>query len=614
MRLGRCCGLLLVILITGQPAPTQAASALASDPSPYLRMHADDPVAWRPLDEAALAEARKQGRPLFVTVGYFSCYWCHVMQRESFVDPGVAARLNTDYVPVVVDRELAPGVDAVLIEFVERTRGHSGWPLNVVLTPDGYPLFGTTYLPRDRFLELLDRMAGLWREERPALEEAARAAAARMARPPLELTPELDLKHGPAYRALLVDVALGLADELAGGFGDQAKFPDAPQLLALLAARNAVARPELDDFLGTTLDAMAGLGLRDLVGGGFFRYTTDPQWQEPHFEKMLYDNAQLALVYLEAATAFGAPAYADVAFDALDFVLRDLARGDGSFAASLSAVDAAGEEGAAYLWDDVTLARLLGRERHAAVRVAWGVDGPPAFDAGHLPMTRHDAAVTAGRLGRDEAEVARWLAEARAILAAERAANRPVPRDDKALAGWNGLLLEALAAAVAQPDGARFRVTGAALRDHLVGVAWDGRELARLVHDGGRVAGRVEDYAHVARGLEAWAAAVDDPEAATVARKVADAGFRRFFDTAGWRLADPPLLPVAPRDAALPDRALRSPSALLAGVALRFGVDDPAWRTRALTALNVPEQVLLAEPFWHATQIATLARIGAFGE
>ena len=294
----RCAALFLIALAVCLPGSSAAAGSLASDPSPYLRMHADDPVAWRPLDAEALAEARKQDRLIFVTVGYFSCYWCHVMQGESFVDPEVARRLNTDYIPTVVDRELSPAIDAALIEFVERTRGTGGWPLNVIMTPDGLPLIGITYLPRERFLELLERVMGLWNEERAQLEQAAAAGAELLARRPVSMDGEFDPQRGLAYRALLVDVALRLADTLAGGFGDQGKFPNAPQLLALLDVESEEPHQELGEFLRLTLDSMADLGLRDHIGGGFFRYTTDPQWQVPHFEKMLYDNAQLARVFL----------------------------------------------------------------------------------------------------------------------------------------------------------------------------------------------------------------------------------------------------------------------------------------------------------------------------
>jgi len=602
---------LITLFLVGVCLPWSSAhaSSLDADPSPYLRMHAADPVAWRPLDTEVLAEARAKDRLIFVTVGYFSCYWCHVMQGESFVDPEVAARLNADFIPVVVDRELSPAIDAALIEFVERTRGTAGWPLNVILTPEGLPLFGTTYLPRERFLELLKRLTILWKEERAQLEQAAVAGADLLARRPVQMSADLDPRRGPAYQALLVDVALRLADTLAGGFGDQGKFPNAPQLLALLAVQRTDPRPELAEFLRLTLDSMADLGLRDHIGGGFFRYTTDPQWQVPHFEKMLYDNAQLALVYLEAAGIFAEPRYRAVAFDTLDFILRDLALGDGSFASSLSAVDAAGIEGAAYLWDDATLVRLLEADELAAARLAWGLSGDSEFPDGHLPMNRSDVTDVAVTLGREPTEVGSQLDSGRTKLLAARMAERRVPRDDKALSGWNGLLLEALAGAVSVPGGSRYRLPGRALRDHLATVAWNGGSLASLVHAKGRVAAEVGDYAHVANGMLAWARADGRRDDEQTARAVAAAGFARHFTLDGWAAAEKPLLPIMGRDATFPDGSLRSPSALLAGVAGHFGKSDPDWRQRAHTALNVPDAVLLAEPFWHATLIAELGRV-----
>ena len=603
--------LFLVAMVVCLPWSSADAGVLASDPSPYLRMHADDPVAWRPLDADALAEARTQDRLIFVTVGYFSCYWCHVMQGESFVDPEVAKRLNADYIPTVVDRELSPAIDAALIEFVERTRGMGGWPLNVVLTPDGLPLIGTTYLPRAQFLELLERVMGLWNEERAQLEQAAAAGAELLARRPVTMDADLDPRRGSAYQALLVDVALRLADTLAGGFGDQGKFPNAPQLLALLAVQGAEPRRELEEFLRLTLDSMADLGLRDHLGGGFFRYTTDPQWQVPHFEKMLYDNAQLALVYLEAARVFAEPRYRALAFETLDFVLRDLALGNGRFASSLSSVDAAGAEGAAYLWDDATLARLLDADQLAVARLAWGLHGDSAFPEGYLPIRRRDVADIASRLNREPSVVTAQRVSARAILLQARMAERQVPRDDKALSGWNGLLLEALASAVSAPGGSRYRVPGRALRDYLATVAWQDDALASLVHADGRVTAEVGDYAHVAGGLLAWARVDGGRDDERTARAVAAVGFARHFSVNGWFGAEQPLFPFMGRDAAFPDGALRSPSALLAGTALALAASDPDWEARARMAMNVPDDVLLTEPFWHATLITGLNLVAA---
>jgi len=599
-----------VLLTFALSATGGVAAGLEEHPSPYLRMHAVDPVEWRAWGEEALGAARDDDRLLFVTLGYFSCYWCHVMQQESFSDPAIAARLNIDFVPVVVDRELDPALDVLLQEFVQRAGGSGGWPLNVFLTPEGIPIYGTVYLPPDRFAVLLGRVASAWRDERATLEAAAREALQLLQRPGIVLSADLDPGRGQVYRSLFLAEAMQYADDLGGGFGEQGKFPNVPQLLALLEAQRAVPDSGREAFLRLTLDRIAGQGLRDHVGGGFFRYTIDPQWQMPHFEKMLYDNAQLARVFLEAADLFAAPDYRAVAFDTLDFVLRELALGDGSFASSLSAVDGRGVEGGYYLWDDAELDRLFDERERAVATALLGLDGAPAFDAGHLPIPGGSAAAVAALLGVGEEQVTADLVAALNRLRAARS-GRDLPRDDKALASWNGLLLEAFALAAGAPQGRRFAAVGEALRDWLATRAWDGKRLARLVSAAGRRPGELEDYAFVAAGLLAWSRAGGSAADRALAAAVAEAGFRRFFSPRGWRGSESTLLAIDLREAAVADGSLASSSARLAGVALALA-DDRAgdvWRERAYTALNVSDDVLLAAPFWHATHISVLARV-----
>ncbi|MDH3451434.1 MAG: DUF255 domain-containing protein, partial [Gammaproteobacteria bacterium] len=265
-----------------------SSNELRGNRSPYLAMHGDDPVAWREWGLPALQEARRSGRLLFVTSGYFTCYWCHVMQRESFLDKEVASTLNDNFIPVVVDRELLPALDARLIDFVERTRGAAGWPLNVLITPQGYPLVGITYLPRDTFLQFLHNVRQRWAAERDELSALAKHAAEQIRQQ------RSAAAEDPSAKTLLSAMRRQLesvADDLNGGFGQQNKFPMTPQLFALLRIYAATGDPALGEFLSLTLERMAYRGLNDVIGGGFFRYTVDPDWREPHFEKMLYDNA-----------------------------------------------------------------------------------------------------------------------------------------------------------------------------------------------------------------------------------------------------------------------------------------------------------------------------------
>ena len=291
---------LLLLLFHGSAHATHGANpALADDPSPYLRLHAQDPVHWRRWEASAIEDARSTGKLLFVSIGYFSCHWCHVMQRESFSSERIAKVLNAGFIPVKIDRELEPALDDYLNTFVQATRGYSGWPLNVFLTPDGHPLVGTVYMPPEQFHLLLARITSAWKESRAELEKGAAEAAAYLQSSNREVVAiTLDRPHVDRVLAEFVRQARSAADERAGGFGTESKFPSVPQLRALLVAQAATQDPELAAFLELTLGRMAERGLRDHLGGGFFRYATDPEWLKPHFEKMLYDNALLADLYL----------------------------------------------------------------------------------------------------------------------------------------------------------------------------------------------------------------------------------------------------------------------------------------------------------------------------
>jgi hypothetical protein len=585
------------------------ANRLAGHPSPYLALHAADPVDWQPWGAEVLARARREGRLVFVSSGYFACHWCHVMQRESFRDPEVADYLNRHFVPVKVDRELLPALDAELIRFVGRTGGRAGWPLTVLLTPDGHPLFGTAYLPRDELLQALRRIEGRWATDRTALAALAEAGARELGTPP----PPPALAPGEAARMVssLAAEALAAGDELAGGFGQESKFPASPQLLALLEVQRRQPDPALGRFLRLTLDQMAALGLRDHLGGGFFRYTTDPGWQTPHFEKMLSDNALLARVYLRASEVLGDPRYAEVARDTLDFLLREMADPGGGFVASLSAVDGAGEEGGYYLWTDAEIRGVLAADERAAVGLAWGLAGPGPFAGAHLPIAALEPFEVARRLDEPAEVVTARLATAREELQAARA-HRTLPRDPKLVAAWNGLALEALARASSLPGGEAYRAAGARLARRLARDLWSGQGLARALA-GGRAFGDagLEDYAYVASGLLAWAEAADDAGSRALAGRVAREGWRRFRGAGGWRLGEAGAVPFAGEEPVLPDGATPSPSAVLLGVSLTLPDPDLARRAREALGLRYPE--LAATPLRHATHIALLRAGGGRG-
>jgi len=587
-------------------AASPRTNRLANHPSPYLAMHGQDPVHWQTWGPAAWDAARRENKLLFVSSGYYACHWCHVMQRESYRNPEIARLLNTYFIPVKVDRELQPALDARLIAFVERLQGQAGWPLNVFITPEGYPLVGTVYLPPDRFGELLRELARQWQETGEDMAALARAAGQAMAPGPLALPPAPSPGLGKRYAQGLREQTWQLADEMAGGFGEQSKFPSVPQLRVLLAEQERAPDARLRHFLQLTLERMASQGLRDHLGGGFFRYTVDPLWQTPHFEKMLYDNAQLASLYLQAATVLGSPAYAAVARETLDFVLRELAVDGGGYAASLSAVDAAGVEGGYYLWRPEELARRLTPDELAVVQRHWGVDGVPELEAGfHLRIV--EPLETVARELEISPRLARQrLASARRKLLAVRA-QRSLPRDDKVITAWNGLLLSALAQATRLPDAQAYREAGQRLHDFLQArLTRDGR-LVRA-RAGGRIVGEagIEDYAYVIDGLRDWYAANGTEDAGKRIRPLLEQAWTDFYGSDGWRLSRESWLKFGAGEPVLADGVMPSPSALLLSATLSQETGERAALARRL--LGVGQEVVEEAPFWYATHIDTVRR------
>jgi uncharacterized protein YyaL (SSP411 family) len=578
---------------------SQAAAALENrlkgHPSPYLAMHGDDPVHWQAWSPALLEQAAAQGKLILISSGYFACHWCHVMQRESYRDPAVAERLNAGFIAVKLDRELHPAIDAHLIDFVERTQGAAGWPLNVFLTPEGYPLAGLTYAPRDNFLAILDRVRQLWQAEPARAMVLAREAMAEIVRQRAALTaPMAPAAGGP--RQGLLNEALSLADELAGGFGEQSRFPMAPQLTALLRLQQQHPSPRLRAFLILTLEQMAREGLRDHLAGGFFRYTVDPAWQVPHYEKMLYSQALLARLYLQAGRLFARPDFLAVAADTLDFVLQHMRGRDGGYIASLSAVDDRGEEGGPYLWTDAQLADVLGEQLLPLARRHWRLSGIPATESGYLPLAGESPEQLTE--GADLARVTTMLTTARQRLLAARA-QRGLPRDHKQLAGWNGLLLLALAEAGQQLGEPRYRQVAAELGDFLAERLWDGQHLARAV-EGGQLIGQagLADYVYVAAGL----AAIGKRQ---LSGELQQAAWRLFHDRAGWRRTAGLPLPGMAVEPALMDDVLPSASATL--IALSAQVDDAALRQQADRATEAAREMVGLSPFWYAGHALLLA-------
>ncbi|HED17587.1 MAG TPA: thioredoxin domain-containing protein [Gammaproteobacteria bacterium] len=598
--------LFVAITLTGLSATGLAANVLKDHPSPYLAMHGDDPVNWQEWGDAVFEQARKQNKLVYVSIGYFACHWCHVMQRESYQNEKIAKFLNDNFIAVKVDRELQPALDSKLIDFVERTRGHAGWPLNVFITPQGHPLVGIVYLPPANFLDLLVNIDNRWEKDADELKDMAEDASEVMTRSSLSDGPDLAKDLGEVYTSILQQDALARADELLGGFGEQTKFPMSPQLSALLTVYEKNHDEILGNFLKLTLDQMMSQGLVDHLAGGFYRYTVDPAWQIPHFEKMLYNNAMLADLYRRAANIFKSDAYDRVARQTLDFMLTTFRDADGVFIASLSAVDGKGIEGGSYLWQDKQLDKLLSKQQRVMANTVWKLDHAPALDAGHHLVRKQSMSEASVVLKMDQQQLQKELKQIRKKLLVERN-KRSLPRDTKRLGAWNALALKAFANAAAQYKESRYRDAARAVRNYLVNKLWDGKRLQRAIGKRGAFGeAALEDYAYVAEGMLAWSKLTGKDRKVT--GQIIEQGWQRFYSPKGWQQSEKVLVQYGAREPVISDGSLPSASAVLIRTSLDYArlINNNELEQRALAALNVGFETLSTAAFWYATQIDAL--------
>jgi uncharacterized protein len=546
--------LLFMWLLVWLAPPGLAASlhnSLRGHASPYLALHGQDPVAWQEWNAETVARARREDKLLFVSLGYFSCHWCHVMQQESYRDPAIAALLNRHFIPVKVDRELNAALDATLIEFASRLNGVAGWPLNAFVTPDGYPAYAVLYQPPAEFKTLLKTLVSDWRTQADALKQAARDAAPASSSPSHLPIRKLDADSVRQLQQAYLAEVWRRADSLQGGFSQVSKFPMPSHLAQLLEIHARQRDPHLAEFLQLTLDQMARRGLRDHVNGGFFRYTVDPDWRTPHFEKMLYDNAQLAPIYARAAEVFKRPDYLALAHQTLDFMLDTLGSPEGGFYTATSALDRRGREGGAYLWQPAALSRLVKPAEFDLLRKVWRLDAPAPFALGYLPQEQGE--LSAAERTRLQPILVRLSAVGR---------NREAPLDSKINAGLNGLALSAFSRA--GQGVPRFEVAAHKLRGYLERRLINQGKLAktragkRLFPDA-----ELDDYAYVVAGLDDYARTHRDPSAGKLAKVLAQQAWARFFSAGGWQREANPLLATLRPQPALPDGALPSAASRL---------------------------------------------------
>ncbi len=499
---------------------------LAAETSPYLRQHADNPVDWWPWCDEAFERARAEDKPVLLSVGYSSCHWCHVMAHESFEDAETAALVNELVIAVKVDREERPDIDAIYMEAVQAMTGRGGWPMTVFLLPDGRPFFGGTYFPKVRrgnmlsFTELLSAIDDVWRTRRDDLvEQATELTDALRRRASITADDELP---GPEVLAAAIAGLCEAADPEWGGFGSAPKFPQAMSLEALLRSHTRDGDPATLAVVRRSLDAMAAGGIHDHLGGGFARYSVDGEWTVPHFEKMLYDQALLARVYLHAWQVTGDPAYRQVLDDTVTYLLRDLRQPEGGFSSAEDA-DSEGVEGRFYVWSVEEIRSVLGDALAEQAIAWWGVTEHGNFEGRTILRRPLDA-----ELVRPPA-----LDEARALLLGHRATRVRPALDDKVLTEWNALTLVMLAEAAAATGTTSWRDAAVETAEFLVTHLRrdDGRWLRSWQRDGGaRHLAYAHDHAALVDAFTRVAELTGEARWIAEARRTADALVVLFWD------------------------------------------------------------------------------------
>jgi len=572
------------------PADEKLPNRLIDETSPYLRQHAFNPVDWRPWGDEAFEAARREDKPVFLSIGYLACHWCHVMERESFDDEETARLLNDTFVCVKVDREERPDIDQHYMTVCQMMTGTGGWPLTILLTPGKEPFFATTYLPptarwgRPGLRELAAKVREAWTARRASVERQAREIAEAVLKPRPAAEPEQEGPPREIDGELLDETLVALTaefDETHGGFGRAPKFPMPHNCAFLLRYWKRTASPGALAMVTKTLDAMSGGGICDQLGGGFHRYSTDAGWRFPHFEKMLHDQALLASLYVDAFLATGSARFGKVAARTLDYVLRELAAPGGGFFGAQDA-DSEGEEGRYYTWTPAELAAALEGDVEArslvlelfSLAAAGGHPGDGEAREGRgVLVARSTPAELAAARGLAPAAAEEAAARVRDLLLEARSRRVPPARDTKVLADWNGLAIGALAKAGRALREPRYldaaRGAAAFVRDRMR--TPDGRLLHCAVDGEARVPAFLDDYAFVVRGLIELYQSAFDLGHLEAALDLAEIALGDFWDEekGGFFFVVPESeLPARPKEAH--DGALPSGNSVMLGNLLRL--------------------------------------------
>ncbi|MXZ81407.1 MAG: thioredoxin domain-containing protein [Gammaproteobacteria bacterium] len=577
--------LLFPVGVPAQDTPHRLAPdpALEYNVSPYVAKHSGEPIFWRSLEPESFELARTLGRPVLISSGYLSCYWCHRMAKDSFADPDLAEYVNTHFVPVVMDREVHVEEDRSLQDFMQETRGISGWPATVILTPEGYPVFGYAYTDPTSMRTSLAEFIEAWSRSPSVLSDSARADSERRRNDrssrdmPVEGLRTLDLLLG------FLEQTNAASDPEFGGFGSAAKFPFVPQMAALVELSALNPDPGVMTFIAATLDAMLDSAIVDPIEGGVFRYSETRSWDTPHFEQMLYSQALVGRLFLRASAVLASDRYRDAGFRVLDHMARSFRLENGWYASSLSSVSEDGIDGGYYLWTPEELREVLGPDWKEKVD---------------------------DRLPGRAAILAAPASGANGVRSAllERRTSRERIRDDKPVLGWNGLVLSAMAYGAAL-DSRFVRYAEELARQAML----ETRDLAAPVvaGDGGKEMSTLESYVQVAGGLIDWWQLSGDRDVLERVRDLLAESLSRFRENGRWMEARALLPEAGMARIAIADRQISSPSGewyRLAAMLLAVdpGMADPLRRTvEEMEA--VQSRLMREEAFYHATFI--LARL-----
>ena len=570
------------------------ANRLANETSPYLLQHRNNPVDWYPWGEEALEKAEAEDKPILLSVGYSACHWCHVMERESFEDEQTARMMNEHYVSIKVDREERPDIDSIYMSAVQALTRHGGWPMTVFLTPDGAPFYGGTYFPpvpsrgMPSFQQVLLSLADAYENRRDEVLQSAEGV-----RDYLQAATSADIPKSTLSPELLDAAAESLKSQLDrtfGGFGGAPKFPQPMNLEVLLRHHRRTGDEEALASVELTLRKMANGGIYDHLGGGFARYSVDARWLVPHFEKMLYDNALLAQLYLEAYQATGDDFYKRTAEETLDYVVRDMTSPEGGFYSAEDA-DSEGVEGKFYVWTPAEIREALEPEEAELAMRYWGVTEAGNFEGKNILNVPQDPETVAAAFGISQDELGEQIGKARSKLFAVREQRVRPGLDDKVLAAWNGLMLRAFALASRVLDRDDYRKVAEKNAAFLLEKLKSDGRLRRSYKDGrARFNGYLEDYAMVADGLVALYEATFETRWLSEADSLCDATFELFWDAGSGTFYDTPAdhekLVTRPRD--IYDNATPSGTSVAVEVLLKLALllDRNDYRQRAEAVLE----------------------------